>query len=232
MLTWSSSLLLVSVTLERTGQWVTFDIDMANHMGLSENRVYSQWNSHLIGIMISQTIGCRGTNHFQTNPHVIITFPVDPVAYLILSAQCQVAQMHQSQLMVALRVLSQQIQTIKVMTECPSAGAWDTRMQLRICTWCMCITHTHIYICIYIYIYIYTYIYTYIYIHIYTYIYIYIYIHIYIYTYMYIMCINVYSVHSRCMHIKPTFERTCYLMQLIEPRSGVLALTPVTVETF
>ena len=24
--------------------------------------------SHLIGIMISKTIGCRGTNHFQTNP--------------------------------------------------------------------------------------------------------------------------------------------------------------------
>ena len=59
--------------------------------------------------------------------------------------------------------------------------------------------------------------------------------HIYIYnthTYMYIVRINVYTVHSRCMHIKPTFERTCYLMQLIEPRSGVLALTPVTVETF
>ena len=30
-------------------------------MGLSENRVYSQWNSHLIGIMISKTIGFRGT---------------------------------------------------------------------------------------------------------------------------------------------------------------------------
>ena len=27
------------------------------YMGLSENRVYSQWNSHLIGIMISKTIG-------------------------------------------------------------------------------------------------------------------------------------------------------------------------------
>ena len=39
------------------------------HMGLSENRVYSQWNSHLIGIMISKTIGFRGTNHFQTHPH-------------------------------------------------------------------------------------------------------------------------------------------------------------------
>ena len=26
--------------------------------------------SHLIGIMISKTIGCRGTNHFQTNPYL------------------------------------------------------------------------------------------------------------------------------------------------------------------
>ena len=31
------------------------------YMGLSENRVYSQKNSHLIGIMISKTIGFRGT---------------------------------------------------------------------------------------------------------------------------------------------------------------------------
>ena len=30
-------------------------------LGLSENRVYPQWNSHLIGIMISKTIGFRGT---------------------------------------------------------------------------------------------------------------------------------------------------------------------------
>ena len=41
-----------------------------HHMGLSENRVYSQWNSHLIGIMISKTIGFRGTQHFQTNPYI------------------------------------------------------------------------------------------------------------------------------------------------------------------
>ena len=32
---------------------------------------YSQWNSHLIGIMISKTIGFRGTQHFQTHPHII-----------------------------------------------------------------------------------------------------------------------------------------------------------------
>ena len=29
-------------------------------------KIYSQWNSHLIGIMISKTIGFRGTTHFQT----------------------------------------------------------------------------------------------------------------------------------------------------------------------
>ena len=39
------------------------------NMGLSENRVYSQWNSHLIGIMISKTIGFRGLAYFQTNPY-------------------------------------------------------------------------------------------------------------------------------------------------------------------
>ena len=30
--------------------------------------VYSQWNSHLIGIMISKTIGFRGLAYFQTHP--------------------------------------------------------------------------------------------------------------------------------------------------------------------
>ena len=38
-------------------------------MGMSENGVYPQWNSHLVGIMISKTIGCRGTQHFQTKPY-------------------------------------------------------------------------------------------------------------------------------------------------------------------
>ena len=37
------------------------------HMGLSENRVYSQWNSHLVGIMISKTIGFRGTLFSDTS---------------------------------------------------------------------------------------------------------------------------------------------------------------------
>ena len=41
-------------------------------MGLCENRVYSQWNSHLIGIMISKTIGFRGTLFSDTPiwPHI------------------------------------------------------------------------------------------------------------------------------------------------------------------
>ena len=39
-------------------------------VGLSENRVYSQWNSHLIGIMISKTIGYNGVHYFQTHPCV------------------------------------------------------------------------------------------------------------------------------------------------------------------
>ena len=38
-------------------------------MGMSENGVYPQWNSHLVGIMISKTIGCRGVPYFQTNPY-------------------------------------------------------------------------------------------------------------------------------------------------------------------
>ena len=37
-------------------------------LGLSGNTVYSQWNSHLIGIMISKTIGFRGLAYFQTHP--------------------------------------------------------------------------------------------------------------------------------------------------------------------
>ena len=45
---------------------------MELYMGLSENRVYSQWNSQLIGIMISKTIGFRGTQHFQTHPYFYI----------------------------------------------------------------------------------------------------------------------------------------------------------------
>ena len=39
-----------------------------NHLGMSENGVYPQWNSHLVGIMISKTIGFRGVPYFQTHP--------------------------------------------------------------------------------------------------------------------------------------------------------------------
>ena len=37
-------------------------------MGMSENGVYSQWNSYLVGIMISKTIGYNGVHYFQTHP--------------------------------------------------------------------------------------------------------------------------------------------------------------------
>ena len=33
--------------------------------------VYSQWNSHLVGIMISKTIGYNGVHYFQTNPYTV-----------------------------------------------------------------------------------------------------------------------------------------------------------------
>ena len=48
-----------------------------HHMCLSENRVYSQTNSHLIGIMISKTIGFRGTL-FSDTP--ISNCPKPPMA--------------------------------------------------------------------------------------------------------------------------------------------------------
>ena len=65
-------------------QWLTsgdhpcFPI-ISHHLGMSENGVYPQWNSHLVGIMISKTIGCRGTNHFQTNPFPIISHHFPPL---------------------------------------------------------------------------------------------------------------------------------------------------------
>ena len=51
-----------------------------DNMGLSENRVYSQWNSHLIGIMISKTIGKMGYTifrhtHIGTSSIAIIRLP-------------------------------------------------------------------------------------------------------------------------------------------------------------
>ena len=39
-----------------------------NHLGMSENGVYPQWNSHLIEIMISKTIGSLGYTTFSDTP--------------------------------------------------------------------------------------------------------------------------------------------------------------------
>ena len=50
------------------GAWLSIGL---NHMGLSENRVYSQWNSHLIGIMIINQLGL-GVHYFQTHPYLEI----------------------------------------------------------------------------------------------------------------------------------------------------------------
>ena len=47
--------------------WITYNHN-CKHLGMSENGVYPQWNSHLVGIKISKTIGFRGTQHFQTHP--------------------------------------------------------------------------------------------------------------------------------------------------------------------
>ena len=44
------------------------------YMGLSENRVYSQWNSHLIGIMISKTGGLVGLGVHNIFRHTHIGF--------------------------------------------------------------------------------------------------------------------------------------------------------------
>ena len=54
-----------------TWRWINTQYEYRN-MGLSKNRVYSQWNSHLIGIMISKTIGFRGLAYFQTNPYGLV----------------------------------------------------------------------------------------------------------------------------------------------------------------
>ena len=43
-----------------------------DYLGMSENGVYPQWNSHLVRIMISKTIGSLATQHFQTNPSEIL----------------------------------------------------------------------------------------------------------------------------------------------------------------
>ena len=39
-------------------------------MGMSENGVYPQWNSHLVGIMISKTIGFFGVLTIFRQSHI------------------------------------------------------------------------------------------------------------------------------------------------------------------
>ena len=41
------------------------------HVGMSENEVYPQWNSHLLGIMISKTIGWLMGTLFSDKPMVV-----------------------------------------------------------------------------------------------------------------------------------------------------------------
>ena len=46
------------------------DIERHKYMGLSENvGLIFPINSHLVGIMISKTIGYNGVHYFQTNPY-------------------------------------------------------------------------------------------------------------------------------------------------------------------
>ena len=51
---------------------------LVRNMGVSENGVYPQWNSHLVGIMISKTIGCRGT-----------LFSDKPIWFHMIAAYCK-----------------------------------------------------------------------------------------------------------------------------------------------
>ena len=47
---------------------------------MSENRVYPQWNSHLVGIMISKTIGWIGVHNIFRQTHVRgLLFPLFPL---------------------------------------------------------------------------------------------------------------------------------------------------------
>ena len=41
----------------------------SDDMGVSENVGYIPNDSHLVGVMISKTIGFRGLAYFQTHPH-------------------------------------------------------------------------------------------------------------------------------------------------------------------
>ena len=68
-------------------QWPGQFLSWCDFLGLSENRVYSQWNSHLIGIMISKTIGFRGTLFWDTP--FWLDFPVGSSARHIIPSKMQ-----------------------------------------------------------------------------------------------------------------------------------------------
>ena len=58
-----------SQMLSRTPSPLPFFARKSWNMGMSENGVCPQWNSHLVGIMIIKHWVFRGTNHFQTKPY-------------------------------------------------------------------------------------------------------------------------------------------------------------------
>ena len=58
-----------------------------DYLGLSENRVYSQWNSHLIGIVISKTIGFRGTP-FSDKPIFRDCMGIKKVFLMVILREC------------------------------------------------------------------------------------------------------------------------------------------------
>ena len=83
------------------------------HAGMSENGVCPQWNSHLIGIMISKTIGFRGLANIFRHTHAMPKYPLpvlvqvvaepwlrpwDPQKILVrkgIGKRCQVCQIPQ-----------------------------------------------------------------------------------------------------------------------------------------
>ena len=75
MVTWGTSILWNFHSWKLMPNWsysafswvIALPVHAKLQMGLSENGVYSQWHSHLIGIMIINHWVFRGTLHFQTN---------------------------------------------------------------------------------------------------------------------------------------------------------------------
>ena len=129
-------------------------------MGLSENRVYSQWNSHLIGIMISKTIGFR-VHYFQTHPNL------NPDGWRLRACHSSLPGMT---IWKMISSWNEDAKTSEIICEWFDILGWLA--QLRTKTFSI---KLYLRSCIYKYIYIYNYIYIIIYIIIYNYIYNYIY---------------------------------------------------------